>query len=93
MTTNGRRRYRLTALAALLLAGVLAGCGGGNGEADSAGQSTVRAGSVPTATAAQPAEIEFAPELQGVEAWYNGGPATLAELRGQPVLLVFWADF
>jgi cytochrome oxidase Cu insertion factor (SCO1/SenC/PrrC family) len=36
-----------------------------------------------------------APELRGIEAWKNGGPVKLSELRGKPVILVFshrWTD-
>ncbi|CAN5607801.1 hypothetical protein BH23CHL2_BH23CHL2_08500 [soil metagenome] len=47
------------------------------------------------AEAAEPqAEPEdLAPELGSIDSWYNGGPTTLAALRGTPVLLVFWADY
>jgi hypothetical protein len=31
-----------------------------------------------------------APELEGIQAWKNGGPLTLASLRGKVVLLHFW---
>lgn len=42
----------------------------------------------------EPAEAEnLAPEFGTIDNWYNGGPTTLADLRGTPVLLVFWADF
>ena len=42
----------------------------------------------------QPAEPENpAPEIGTIDAWYNGGATSLAELRGSPVLLVFWADY
>lgn len=34
-----------------------------------------------------------APELAYVDEWYNSAPLTLAELRGSPVLLVFWATY
>jgi sugar lactone lactonase YvrE len=33
-----------------------------------------------------------APEIDGGAAWLNGGPLTLAELRGQLVLLHFWTS-
>lgn len=35
-------------------------------------------------------EGQPAPEIPGVVAWKNGGPVTLAALRGQCVLLEFW---
>lgn len=34
-----------------------------------------------------------APELHAGGTWYNSEPLTLAELRGEPVLLVFWATY
>lgn len=34
-----------------------------------------------------------APELGSIDSWHNSEPLTLAELRGSPVLLVFWADY
>jgi outer membrane biosynthesis protein TonB len=39
----------------------------------------------------EPAEdIDFAPELAGLTDWRNTDPLTLEELRGEPVVLVFW---
>jgi len=32
----------------------------------------------------------LAPELRGINAWINGGPYTMEELRGQVVLIDFW---
>ena len=34
-----------------------------------------------------------APALGSIDSWHNSPPVTLAELRGSPVLLVFWADY
>jgi len=33
---------------------------------------------------------DLAPEFSGIEAWINGGPLTMEELRGQVVLIDFW---
>ena len=33
---------------------------------------------------------DLAPEFGGIEAWINGGPLTMEELRGQVVLIDFW---
>jgi hypothetical protein len=44
------------------------------------------------AAATKPAPAaNLAPELATME-WFNSPPLTLAELRGQAVLLVFWSD-
>ena len=32
----------------------------------------------------------LAPEFGGIEAWINGGPLTMEELRGRVVLIDFW---
>lgn len=52
----------------------------------------------PTATptvesepASEPAEnVDLAPELAGLTEWRNTDPLTLEDLRGEPVVLVFW---
>ena len=33
---------------------------------------------------------DFAPEFGGIDAWINGGPLNMDELRGQVVLIDFW---
>jgi hypothetical protein len=51
------------------------------------------------ATEAEQAEPEqsepagLAPALGSIDSWHNSEPLTLDQLRGSPVLLVFWADF
>jgi hypothetical protein len=45
-----------------------------------------------TGGATLPASAGLAPELAGIADWFNAEPLTLAALRGQPVLLVFWSD-
>jgi hypothetical protein len=39
----------------------------------------------------EPAEdVDLAPELVGLTDWRNIDPVTLEDLRGEPVILVFW---
>jgi hypothetical protein len=46
---------------------------------------------VPSARAQQPAEMKIlAPELQGIDAWINSKPTSLADLKGKVVVLHFW---
>jgi hypothetical protein len=46
---------------------------------------------VPCARAQQPAEMKVpAPELQGIDAWINSKPLSLADLKGKVVVLHFW---
>lgn len=35
-------------------------------------------------------DVELAPELAGLTDWRNTDPVTLEDLRGEPVVLVFW---
>lgn len=35
-------------------------------------------------------DVDLAPELAGLTDWSNGEPVTLEDLRGEPVVLVFW---
>lgn len=79
---------------ALALSASLAACGGTqdaepptevSGAAPGASQTTV--------TPAAETSVELAPELVGLGEWVNSEPLTLAQLRGEPVLLVFWATW
>lgn len=83
-----QRPLRLLFLASLLGA-LLAACGSG-GEDEPMGETGVAETRAALATAAP---VEFAPELVGLEDWVNSPPLTLAALRGEPVLLVFWATW
>ncbi len=52
--------------------------------------------SAPGRAGAQPAspllkDLGPAPELAGIKGWLNGGPLTIAGLRGKVVLINFWA--
>src|SRR5436305_945821 len=42
------------------------------------------------AALARPADMEPAPELQGITAWVNSEPLTTAGLRGRVVVVHFW---
>ncbi len=45
----------------------------------------------PAAPTPEPApDVDLAPELAGLTDWRNGDPVTLEDLRGEPVVLVFW---
>jgi thiol-disulfide isomerase/thioredoxin len=39
---------------------------------------------------ARPADVEPAPEFQGISAWVNSEPLTMAGLRGRVVVVHFW---
>lgn len=71
----------------LLVLPILAACGGEDGEADPA------PASAESSSGAESADVDLAPEFGSIDNWYNGSATTLAELRGEPVLLVFWADY
>ncbi len=45
----------------------------------------------PVEEADEPAEdVDLAPELTGLTDWRNTDPVSLEDLRGEPVVLVFW---
>ena len=92
MSSVGKRPALLLFLA-LALGTLLAACGSGGeeepmGEPGVAETRAVRASATP-----EVAVVELAPELQGLGEWVNSEPLTLAQLRGDPVLLVFWATW
>jgi len=78
---------------ALALGTLLAACGSG-GEEEPMGEPGVAATQAGVASATPvTANVELAPELVGLEDWVNSPPLTLAALRGEPVLVVFWASW
>jgi hypothetical protein len=90
MRAGFQRWFALVALLAIAVP-VLAACGGED-------ESDAETGITPEASTAeegapQAVEVDFAPEIGTIDNWYNGGATSLAELRGKPVLLVFWADY
>lgn len=102
-----RSRAALLASAMLILAIVVA-CGDSEEATEPVMSSGSVATNEPTALPANPSEgvaqatesgetvaapVDLAPELLSVEAWYNSEPLTLEALRGEPVLLVFWATY
>lgn len=85
----GRWRW---ALVLPVLAAGLAACGGGD-DPPAADSAPVPDAAQATVTGTAAAEVEPAPELVGLGEWINSEPLTLAQLRGEPVLLVFWASW
>lgn len=88
------RRRLLAPLAGLAVTALLPACGGPAAPAPvtpaadkpaSAPATVAPAATPPTKPAAKPA-----PELEGLQ-WYNSPPLKLVDLRGRPVLLVFWS--
>lgn len=107
MTTN-RWRQRSALLAATLILATAAACGGADETTDLRENTgpipTNEVAAQPAATSETTARAEqtvepaaapenLAPELSSAEAWYNTEPLTLEALRGEPVLLVFWATY
>lgn len=102
-------RLRTTFLAGVLLVmAIVAACGDSEEANDPAANSEPVATSESTDPATTVSEsvaratvsgepfaeqVDLAPELVSVEAWYNSEPLTLEALRGEPVLLVFWATY
>jgi hypothetical protein len=41
-------------------------------------------------TSGLPVIMESPPDLTGARTWFNSKPLTLADLKGQPFLMVFW---
>jgi hypothetical protein len=64
-------------------------------EDDDASDAEPEPTAVPTEPPAEPTpepdpDVELAPELAGLTDWRNTDPVTLEDLRGSPVVLVFW---
>ena len=81
----------------MLAAPIIAACGGGD-EASEPAEITVAEASATSdsdsaASDSGAVQVDFAPEIGSIDNWYNGGATSLADLRGSPVLLVFWADY
>lgn len=57
-------------------------------------QAATSAASRPTVAPTTAPAVALAPEIAipGAGKWFNSAPLTLAQLRGKPVLLVFWSD-
>ena len=86
----GFQRWLIAAGMLAVVLPLLAACGG-----DSASEDVSAATEAPTESSdgAQAVAVDLAPEIGTIDNWYNGGATSLAELRGSPVLLVFWADY
>jgi hypothetical protein len=68
-------------------------------EAEVAAETTAAPDPEPEPATEPPAEqpiaepADPAPALGSIDSWHNSEPLALDQLRGSPVLLVFWADF
>ena len=83
-----RGRPLITALMVLFLITWLAACGNGDDPPVSSSSSM----SATSTSSSAEGDVGLAPEFASIDGWYNSDPLTLAELRGSPVLLVFWSD-
>jgi hypothetical protein len=91
-------RYRWIGLAGILMLALplLAACGGDDDAASEAPQQPAAGETAASDSVAQDSgavQVDLAPEIGSIDNWYNGAGTSLAELRGSPVLLVFWADY
>ena len=85
---SGTLRWLVVAITLMVALPLLVACGGDRASGDSAVNTPEPTSSTDSA---QAVPVDFAPEIGTIDNWYNGGATTLAELRGSPVLLVFWA--
>ena len=81
----------------IIAAPIIAACGSGD-EAAAPGQNPAAEAPADTdsgsaASDSGAVQVDFAPEIGSIDNWYNGGATSLADLRGNPILLVFWADY
>ncbi len=90
MMRSGPPRWLVVAITLIVALPLLVACGGDTAGGDSAVNTPEPTSSTDSAQAVQ---VDFAPEIGTIDNWYNGDATTLAELRGSPVLLVFWADY
>ncbi len=84
---TGLRRWFAVGIALALIVPLLAACGDDGGDVE---QSKPAASSN---SGAEQVAADLAPEIGTIDNWYNGSATSLSELRGSPVLLVFWADY
>ena len=81
----------------MLAAPIIAACGSGDEASDPAeipvAEATANSDAGSAASESGAVQVDLAPEIGSVDNWYNGGATSLADLRGNPVLLVFWADY
>lgn len=87
---SGLYRWLSLGFLAMLAMPLIAACGGEDGNEDAALDT---AGSSASDVGSQVAEVDLAPEIGTIDNWYNGEATSLVDLRGNPVLLVFWADY